>query len=52
MCSSDLPDGRMGSDPLLASPEKGGELVALAVQGLISEVAAFGAEISPIQAEK
>ena len=38
------PDGRMGSDPLLATPEKGGALVALSVKGLISEVAAFGAE--------
>jgi creatinine amidohydrolase/Fe(II)-dependent formamide hydrolase-like protein len=41
------PDGRMGSDPGLATPEKGGELVALAVQGLIAEVASFGAETAP-----
>jgi creatinine amidohydrolase len=26
-------DGRMGSDPALATPEKGGELVALAAKG-------------------
>ena len=38
------PDGRMGSDPLLATPEKGGELVALAAKGLVSELAAFSAE--------
>ena len=38
------PDGRMGSDPLLATPEKGGELVALAAKGLVSELAAFEAE--------
>ena len=38
------PDGRMGSDPGLATPEKGGELVALSVKGLLEEVAAFGAE--------
>jgi creatinine amidohydrolase/Fe(II)-dependent formamide hydrolase-like protein len=38
------PDGRMGSDPGLATPEKGGELVALSVKGLIEEVAAFAAE--------
>jgi creatinine amidohydrolase/Fe(II)-dependent formamide hydrolase-like protein len=38
------PDGRMGSDPGLATPEKGGELVKLAVTGLVEEVAAFGAE--------
>jgi creatinine amidohydrolase/Fe(II)-dependent formamide hydrolase-like protein len=38
------PDGRMGSDPAQASPEKGAEIVELAVQGLIEEVKAFGAE--------
>jgi creatinine amidohydrolase len=41
------PDGRMGSDPGLATPEKGAELVKLAVEGLIAEVAAFGAEPPP-----
>jgi creatinine amidohydrolase/Fe(II)-dependent formamide hydrolase-like protein len=41
------PDGRMGSDPGLATPEKGGELVKLAVEGLIAEVTAFGAEMTP-----
>ena len=41
------PDGRMGSDPGLATPEKGGELVKLAATGLIEEVAAFGAEPAP-----
>ena len=38
------PDGRMGSDPGLATPEKGGELVKLAAAGLLLDVAAFGAE--------
>jgi creatinine amidohydrolase/Fe(II)-dependent formamide hydrolase-like protein len=38
------PDGRMGSDPGLATPEKGGELVTLAAKGLIEEVTAFGRE--------
>ena len=37
-------DGRMGSDPGLATPEKGGELVKLAATSLIEDVAAFGAE--------
>jgi creatinine amidohydrolase/Fe(II)-dependent formamide hydrolase-like protein len=37
-------DGRMGSDPGLATPEKGGELVKLAADSLVAEVAAFGAE--------
>jgi len=40
-------DGRMGSDPALATPEKGGELVALAAKGLIDDVAAFSAEVKP-----
>ncbi len=44
------PDGRMGSDPGLATPEKGGELVALAVKGLIEEVEAFGREAAPDEA--
>ncbi len=39
-------DGRMGSDPGLATPEGGAEIVALAVDGLISDVRAFGAEAS------
>ena len=38
------PDGRMGSDPNLASPEKGGELVAMAAKGLIDELDAFSRE--------
>src|ERR1700730_8472795 len=38
------PDGRMGSDPLQASPEKGGELVALAAGSLVDDVEAFGRE--------
>ena len=41
------PDGRMGSAHGQASPEKGGELVAAAVAGLIDDVAAFSAEVAP-----
>jgi creatinine amidohydrolase len=37
-------DGRMGSDPGQATPEKGGELVAAAVEGLLEDVAAFSGE--------
>src|SRR5579859_3871797 len=37
-------DGRMGSDPGLATPEKGGELVRLAAAGLVEAVAAFAGE--------
>ena len=40
-------DGRMGSDPGLATPEKGGELVRLAAKGLVEEVRAFGADTRP-----
>ena len=38
------PDGRMGSDPLLATPEKGGALVALAAKSLVDDVAGFAGE--------
>ena len=41
------PDGRMGSDPGQATPDKGGELVAAAVKGLVEDVAAFSAEVAP-----
>jgi creatinine amidohydrolase/Fe(II)-dependent formamide hydrolase-like protein len=39
-----FPDGRMGSDPAQASPEKGGALVEAAAAALIEDVAAFTAE--------
>ncbi|HEY9217135.1 MAG TPA: creatininase family protein [Phenylobacterium sp.] len=42
-------DGRMGSDPLQATPEKGGELVEAAATGLIEDVAAFSGEQAPAQ---
>jgi creatinine amidohydrolase/Fe(II)-dependent formamide hydrolase-like protein len=42
-----FPDGRMGSDPGQATPEKGGELVAAAVTALLEDVADFEAEASP-----
>jgi creatinine amidohydrolase len=38
------PDGRMGSDPGLATPEKGEAMVRLAAKGLIEEVEAFSRE--------
>ena len=38
------PDGRMGSDPALASPKKGGEIVELASRGLLEELSAFASE--------
>ncbi len=39
-----FPDGRIGSDPGLASPEKGGELVRVAAAALIEAVREFGDE--------
>jgi len=41
------PDGRMGSDPALATPEKGGELVKMAAAALVSDLAAFASEAAP-----
>ena len=41
-------DGRMGSDPGQATPEKGGELVLAAAQALVEDVAMFAAEEGPI----
>ena len=38
------PDGRMGSDPVQASPEKGREIVELASSALRDEVLSFAAE--------
>jgi creatinine amidohydrolase len=40
-------DGRMGSDPGQASPEKGAELVAAAAKALVDDVAEFAAEVMP-----
>ena len=41
------PDGRMGSNPGQATPEKGGALVKLAAQGLVHAVEAFSRETAP-----
>jgi creatinine amidohydrolase len=38
------PDGRMGSDPAQASPEKGREIVELAARSLLDELKSFSAE--------
>jgi creatinine amidohydrolase len=43
------PDGRMGSDPAQATPEKGGELVKVAAEGLIADLAEFAAEPFPVR---
>jgi creatinine amidohydrolase/Fe(II)-dependent formamide hydrolase-like protein len=42
-----FPDGRMGSDPAQASPEKGGRIVRLAAEGLRTELAAFSGSSAP-----
>jgi creatinine amidohydrolase len=41
---SRYPDGRMGSDPAQASPEKGREIVELAAKALLDDVFSFAAE--------
>jgi creatinine amidohydrolase/Fe(II)-dependent formamide hydrolase-like protein len=42
-----FPDGRIGSDPAQATPEKGAEIVRTAVPALIADVRAFSTEIAP-----
>jgi creatinine amidohydrolase/Fe(II)-dependent formamide hydrolase-like protein len=39
-----FPDGRIGSDPLLASPEKGARLIASSAAALIQDLAEFSNE--------
>jgi creatinine amidohydrolase len=39
-----FPDGRMGSDPTQATPDQGGQIVALASAALITDAQAFFAE--------
>jgi creatinine amidohydrolase/Fe(II)-dependent formamide hydrolase-like protein len=41
-------DGRMGSNPAYATPELGGQIVRMAVTGLISDIEAFDREQSPV----
>lgn len=42
-----FPDGRIGSDPGQASPEKGQRIIDAAVPALLGDVAAFAAEVTP-----
>ena len=42
-----FPDGRIGSDPGQASPEKGQRIIDVAAPGLIRDVAAFTNETLP-----
>lgn len=42
-----FPDGRIGSDPAQASPEKGQRIIDAAVPALIEDVSAFAAEVLP-----
>ena len=42
-----FPDGRIGSDPAQASPEKGQEIIDAAVPALLKDVADFSAEVLP-----
>ena len=42
-----FPDGRIGSDPAQASPEKGQRIIDAAVPALLADVKAFSAEVAP-----
>jgi creatinine amidohydrolase/Fe(II)-dependent formamide hydrolase-like protein len=42
-----FPDGRIGSDPAQASPEKGQRIIDAAVPALLRDVADFAAEVLP-----
>ncbi|WP_342050769.1 MULTISPECIES: creatininase family protein [unclassified Cupriavidus] len=42
-----FPDGRIGSNPALATPEKGGALVELAARSLVKELDGFSSERKP-----
>ena len=42
-----FPDGRIGSDPGQASPEKGQKIIDAAAPALLKDVAAFAAEVTP-----
>jgi creatinine amidohydrolase/Fe(II)-dependent formamide hydrolase-like protein len=42
-----FPDGRIGSDPAQASPEKGQRLIDAAVPALLKDLADFSAEVQP-----
>ena len=42
-----FPDGRIGSDPLLATPELGRQLIDAAVPALLEDVTTFSAEVQP-----
>ena len=44
-----FPDGRIGSDPGQASPEKGQRIIDAAVPALLRDVAAFASETLPEQ---
>jgi hypothetical protein len=42
-----FPDGRIGSDPAQASPEKGRTIIDASVAALLKDVADFSAEVLP-----
>lgn len=42
-----FPDGRIGSDPAQASPEKGQRIIDLSVTALLDDVRAFAGEVAP-----
>ena len=42
-----FPDGRIGSDPMQASPEKGQQIIDASVTSLLADVKAFSDEVQP-----
>ncbi len=43
-----FPDGRIGSDPAQASPEKGQQIIDKAIPALIADINAFATEVLPV----
>ncbi len=43
-----FPDGRIGSDPAHASPEKGQQIIDKAIPALIADINAFATEVLPV----
>jgi len=43
-----FPDGRIGSDPAQATPEKGQQIIDFAVPALIADINAFANEVLPV----
>lgn len=45
-----FPDGRIGSDPTLATIDKGQQIIDAAAESLLKDIARFSAEVMPSKA--